>query len=162
MIKTRGLGKVENSITGGNFETGVDSKLSLHLNLTFAYAFKPTDRTTLETDFGYTKWSIFKRATINHNPTNLTAGDNAILNALGVPLDKDYSNGYSVHLGGNHKFTDRFTVLGGTLFYWKVVPKDHFIPAIPDSHRLAFSIGTDYKISKNLWCRYCKISKLHN
>jgi len=151
VIQTRGLAKVENSsfTTGGRFETGVDEKLPLPLNFTFAYAFKPNDRTTLETDFGYTKWSIFKRANVNHNPTNVSVNDNTILTAIG-PADKDYSNGFSAHLGGNYKFTDRFTLLGGTLFYWKVVPKDHFIPAIPDSHRLAFSIGTNYKISKYL------------
>ncbi len=151
VIQTRGLAKVENSgfTTGGRFETGVDEKLPLPLNFTFAYAFKPNDKATVETDFGYTKWSIFKRANVNHNPTNVTALDNTILTAIG-PADKDYSNGFSAHLGGNYKFTDRFTLMGGSLFYWKVVPKDHFIPAVPDSHRLAFSIGTSYKISKYL------------
>ena len=152
VVKTRGLAKVENTLftAGGRYETGVDSKVPLPLNFTFAYAFKPTDRTTVETDFGYTKWSIFKRAPFTHNRTTISALDNTILAAIGVPNDKDYSNGFSAHLGGNHKFTDRFTVLGGTLFYWKVVPKDHWIPAVPDSNRLGFSLGTSYKISKYL------------
>ena len=149
VVKTNGLIKVERSTAGGNFETGGDAKLSLPFNMTFAYAFKPTDRSTIEADFGYTHWATFKRQNINHNPTSITVADNTILNAIG-PADKDYSNGFSLHLGGNHKFTDRFTLLGGTLFYWKVVPKDNWIPAVPDSHRLGFSIGTSYKISKYL------------
>ena len=147
VVKTRGLAKVENTAftPGGTYETGADSKLSLPMNLTFAYAFKPTDRLTAEADLGYTKWSIFKRASINHNPTNVSFFDNTILGAIGAPLDKDYSNGFSINVGGNYKFTDKFTLLFGSWYYWKVVPKDHWIPAVPDSNRLGFALGTNYK-----------------
>ncbi len=152
VVKTRGLLKVENSsfATGGNFEAGADSKLALPLNVTFAYAFKPTDKATIETDFGYTKWSIFKRSSINHNSAGLAPFDNTILGAIGAPLDKDYSNGFSAHLGGNYKITKTFTLLGGSGFYWKVVPKDHWIPAVPDGNRLFLSIGSSWKVSKFL------------
>ncbi len=146
-VHTRGLIKAEGA-TGGNFETGGSAKLDLPYNFTFAYAFKPTDKSTIETDFGYTRWSAHDRVYFDHNPTNLTRADNAVLSAIG-PADKDYNDGFSAHLGGNHKFTDKFTLLAGTLFYWQVVPKDHWIPAIPDGNRLAFSAGGSYKITKH-------------
>jgi len=147
VVKTRGIGKVENSTAAGNFQTGVDSKLPLPLNLTFAYAFKPTDRLTTEIDLAYTRWSIVNNLAINHNATNLTVADNAILNAIGV-ADKDYSDGYSINLGGNYKLTKSLTLLLGSWYYWKVVPKDHWTPAVPDSNRLGFAIGTNYKLFK--------------
>ena len=151
VVRTRGLAKVENSsyTTGGRFETGADEKLPLPLNFEFAYAFKPTDRLTTEIDLGYTRWSTFKRANINHNPMNVSAFDNTILNAIG-PADKDWSSGYSINWGGNYKFTKKFTLLFGSWYYWKVVPKDHFTPAIPDSNHLGFSLGTSYQLCKYL------------
>ncbi len=149
VVKTRGLGKVENSAftTGGVFQTGVDSKLALPMNLTFAYAFKPTDRLTTEVDLAYTKWSTLRNANINHNPANVSAFDNIILNAIGT-ADKDYSDGYSINVGGNYKLTKTFTLLLGSWYYWKVVPKDHWTPAVPDSNHLGFAIGTNYKMNK--------------
>lgn len=143
-VRTRGLIKVENS-TSGNFETGGNAKMDLPLNFTFAYAFKPTDRTTIETDFGYTRWAAHKRLFINNDPVN--GREDAIIAAIGKNA-KDYSDSLAVHLGGNHKITEKLTVMGGTLFYWAAVPKDHFIPAVADANSLGVSVGADYKFNK--------------
>ncbi len=150
VINTRGLGKVENSsfAPGGNFEAGVNSDLPLPLNIEFAYAFKPTDRLTTELDLGYTRWSIFERANIDHNSTNLSVADNAILNALGI-ADRDWSDGYSINWSGSYKATKVLTLLLGSWYYWKVVPHDHWTPAIPDANHLGFSFGTSYAVYKH-------------
>lgn len=150
-VFTRGRIKVENafSTVNGNpfFETGGNAKLDLPLNFTWGYAYKPTDKTTIETDFGFTRWAAYKRLYINSDPVN--AGNDAILAAIGKS-DKDYSNSYSLHLGVNHKVTDKLELRGGSLFYTAAVPNDHFIPAVPDSNRLGLSLGTGYKFTKNL------------
>lgn len=145
-VRVRGLAKVENS-TSGNFQTGSYTKINLPLNFTFAYAFKPTDRTTIEADFGYTRWSTFKRLYITADPVN--AREDIILNALGIQ-DKDYRDGFSLHLGGNHKIGKKWTVRGGWLFFWNVVPEDHYIPAVPDANSMGLSLGVGYEILKNL------------
>lgn len=144
-VLTKGLIKVENSATGGNFETGGNAKMSLPLNMTFAYAFKPTNKTTIETDFGYTRWSIHKRLYINADHVN--TADDAILSAIGKGAgnDRDYQDSYSIHLGGNHKFTKNFTLFAGWLFYWPAVPKDHFTAAVPDAKSMAVSLGASYE-----------------
>ena len=151
VIHTSGLVKVERSsyTTGGSFETGADEDLPLPLNFEFAYAFKPTDRITTEVDLGYTRWSIFERANVNHNPTNVSASDNTILTTIGV-ADKDWSNGFSINWSGSYKFTKKFTLLLGSWYYWKVVPKDHFIPAVPDGNHLGFSIGASCPLYQHL------------
>jgi long-chain fatty acid transport protein len=147
-VLTKGLIKVENSsfAPGGKFETGGNAKINLPLNLTFAYAFKPTNRTTVETDFGYTRWSIHKRLYINADP--VTTADDAILNAIGK-VDKDYNDSYTIHLGGNHKLTKNLTLMGGWVFYWPAVPKDHFTPAVPDAKSMAVSTGFNYEFWKH-------------
>lgn len=146
VVPTKGPIKVENSSFGGRFETGGNAKITLPLNFTWAYAFKPTDKTTVETDFGYTRWSTYKRLFINNDPVN--ANDDAILAAIGL-ADKDYDDSFSVHLGGNHKLTQNLTLLAGGAFYTNAVPADHYIPAIPDSNSLGFALGVDYKFLKH-------------
>lgn len=153
-VHTRGQVKVENS-TSGNFETGANAKIDLPLNLTFAYAFDITPKTTIEADFGYTRWAAHKRLYINADHVNTLPGDlvptreDAILAALGK-TDKDYDDGFSIHIGGNHKFNEKFKLMLGSFFYTAVVPQDHFIPAVPDSNRLGFTAGFNYEICKNL------------
>lgn len=145
-IKTSGLIKVENA-TSGNFETGGNAKVNLPLNMTVGYAFKPTNKTTIETDFGYTRWSNNKKLNIHAGSVN--ARENAILRALGL-VDKDYSDGFSLHVGGSHKLTERLTLRAGSLFYWAVIPQDHFIPSIPDSNKVGFSLGGKYSVTKSM------------
>jgi long-chain fatty acid transport protein len=146
-VLTKGLIKVENSTMGGNFETGGNAKINLPLDFTFAYAFKPSDRTTIEADFGFTRWSSFKRLYINADPVN--PADDGILANIGK-ADKDYNNSYSIHVGGNHKINKKLTLLGGMDYVWKVVPNDHFIPSVPDSNRLGVGLGFNYELMKNL------------
>ncbi len=146
-IFTRGLIKVEDATVGGNFETGGNAKLDLPLNFTWAYAFKPTERDTIEVDLGYTRWSAHKRLFFNADPVN--SSDDALLAAIGK-AEKNYDDSWSIHLGGHHKFNEKFTLRGGSFFFTNAVPDSSFIPAVPDANRLAFTVGGGYKISKNM------------
>lgn len=146
-MRTRGLIKVENATIGGNFETGGDTKIAFPLNMTFGYAYRPTKRSLVEADFGYTRWSTFERTYFNHAPVGNS--NDAILNAIGT-VDRDFNDGYSLHLGGHYDTTDKLTLRGGSFFFWASVPADHWVPSIPDANRLAFTFGPSYKISKHL------------
>lgn len=133
----------------GSFQTGAYSNMDLPMNMTWGYAYSPTPKTTVEADFGYTRWSTYNRLHIIATDT-INAVDNGILRAIGTSLDFDYVDTYSIHLGGNHKLTDKLTLRAGSIFYTAAIPKGHFMPAIPDSNRLAFSVGASYQISKML------------
>lgn len=149
-LRLHGRVRVENGANGSlglgprNFETGAGAEMPLPLNMTWAYAYKPTEKLTIEADFGYTRWSIHRRLYIRTDPVN--AIDDGILTALGNQ-DKDYNDAYSLHLGSNYKVTPKWTVMAGTGFYWAVIPQDHWAPAIPDSNRLQFSLGTGYQFT---------------
>ena len=146
-VRTHGLIKVENATVGGNFETGGNAKLDLPLNFTWAYAYKPNEKTTVETDLGFTRWSAHKRLFINADPVN--SSDDALLAAVGKS-DKNYKDVFSLHLGGNRKVTKKLTLRGGGLFYWSPVTEAHFTPAVPDSNSLAISAGASYDLGKYL------------
>ncbi len=145
VVKTSGIIKVTNS-SRGYFETGGNAKWSLPMNLTWAYAFKPTERATIEFDFGYTRWSSFERLFINADPVS-PAEDN-ILSLIGKN-NKDWKDSYNLQLGGNYKLTNRLTIRGGGYFYTNSVPEVSFISAVPDGNRLAYSLGASYEVNKN-------------
>jgi long-chain fatty acid transport protein len=151
VVNTSGLAKVERGVTGANFETDAYAKYSLPLNFTWAYAFKPVESTTVEFDFGYTRWSTFERLFIDHDSVAAVTSpnDDTIINAIGRN-DKDFRDSFSFHLGGNHKFNDKFTLRLGSLFYTPAGPNSSFIPAIPDANRLGYGGGFGYKITDHI------------
>ncbi|HOW59143.1 MAG TPA: outer membrane protein transport protein [Candidatus Omnitrophota bacterium] len=151
VVKTSGLAKVENSAYyGGNnhYETGVHTKVALPMNMTWAYAFQPTPKTHYEADFTWSHWKTHKRIYFVTDPTK-SALDNAILENIRM-ADKDWRDSYGIQLGASHKLTKKLTLRGGSFFYWTPVPKDHYIPAVPDANHLAISLGLGYDITKNL------------
>ena len=155
VVKTSGLAKVENSDFSGiglaglhAFETGVHTKVALPMNMTWAYAYQPTEKTFYEADFTWSHWKTHKRLYFVPDPTG-NAVDDAILKAIGQG-DKDYHDGYGIQLGVSHKLTKKLTLRGGSFFYFTPVPEKNFIPAVPDSNHLSLSIGLGYAISKYL------------
>ncbi len=155
-VHTRGQIKVENSTATGKFETGGKAKIDLPLNFTFAYAYKPTPKWTVESDLGFTRWSAHKRLYIDADP--VSTADDAILRAIGK-TDKDYSDGWSLHLGGNYKPNAKLTLRAGGLFYWSVVPQDHFIPAVPDSNSAGMSLGAGYAFTKYISADFAYLNR---
>ena len=146
-VKTTGLIKVENSVVGGRFETGGSAKIDLPLNFTWAYAFKPNDGTTIEADLGFTRWSAHKRLFIDAAPVN--ANDDAVLAAIGKQ-DKDWSDSFAMQIGARQRITNKLDALLGAYFVTAAAPKDHFIPSVPDSNRLSFSVGAKYSPTPHL------------
>ncbi|OGX13931.1 MAG: hypothetical protein A2351_07050 [Omnitrophica bacterium RIFOXYB12_FULL_50_7] len=152
VVKTSGLVKVENSSIG-NFETGVHTKVSLPMNMTWAYAYQPTPKTHYEADFTWSHWSTYERQYFVTDPSGSAAND-AILNAIRA-ADKDYRDGYGIQLGASHKLTKKLTLRGGSWFYWTPIPKTSFIPAVADANHLAVSIGAGYDINKYFTADLC-------
>ena len=145
--------------TNGRFETGVHSKMHLPFNMTWGYNYKFNEKTDAGIDFGWTRWSVFDNLYVpvdNISGTNLggLAGfHNSLLNGLfnasgpGGAGDKDWGNAFTLAVGGEHKFTDRFRVRSGAYYYWTPIPKGHFTPSIPDANRLTVTLGFGYDIT---------------
>ena len=156
VVKTSGQAKVENSnipgLFGGlglrNYETGVHTKVSLPMNMTWAYAYQPTPKTHYEADFTWSHWATQKRLYFVADSSG-NAADNAILNAIRA-ADKDWGEAFGIQLGVSHKLTKKLTVRGGSYFYWTPVPEANFTPSVPDSNHLSLSLGLGYDINKYL------------
>ena len=159
-IHIRGKVKVERSsfAPGGRFESGAYSNLDLPMNMTWGYAFMPNPKNTIEADFGYTRWSQHNRLDVI-STDSISTFDDMILAAISLNAH-DYDDTFSIHLGGNHKVNDRLTLRAGTLFYTAAVPKNHLIPAVPDSNRLAFSAGLSYQINQMMALDVCYMNMI--
>jgi len=156
VVKTSGLGKVENSTmlgSPGYLETGVHTKLALPMNMTWAYAYQPTPKTHYEADFTWSHWKTHKRIYWVTDPTG-SALDDMVLNAI-RQADKDWGDSFGIQLGASHKLTKKLTIRGGSWFYWTPIPQYHFTPSVADSNHLALSIGAGYDINKYLTADLC-------
>ncbi len=134
------LGTAQGYDTAPHFESGAHSDVPLPWNLTLAYAYEPTKKWAVETDFGITGWDVFADQNFTFDRPNAT------LNALGT-IPRNYSNTFSYHLGGHYQLNDRFDVLGGFAFYQAASPKRHVDNFLPDANRFIWTTGTTYKIS---------------
>ncbi len=156
VVKTSGQAKVENSnipgFLGGlglrNYQTGVHTKVSLPMNMTWAYAYQPTPKTHYEVDFTWSHWATHKRLYFVTD-TSGNVRDDAILNAI-RQADKDWSDAYGIQLGASHKLTKKLTIRGGSFFYWTPVPSKNFTPGVADANHLSLSLGLGYAINKYL------------
>jgi long-chain fatty acid transport protein len=144
-VTVEGAGGGVDALGPAFFQTAAYGKMALPLNMTWAYAFRPTPKLKLEADFGYTRWSIHRRLYINTASVNPATHD-ILLAAVGKQ-DKDYSDGYSLHLGSDYQVNQKWNVMGGMLFYWASIPADHWNVVVPDSNRLGFTLGTGYSIT---------------
>jgi long-chain fatty acid transport protein len=156
VVKTSGLGKIENSTMAGSpgyLETGVHTKLSLPMNMTWAYAYQPTKKTHYEADFTWSHWKTHKRVYWVTDPTG-SAWDDRVLNDIRM-ADKDWRDSFGAQVGASHKLTKKLTLRGGSWFYWTPVPQYHFTPAVPDANHWAVSLGAGYDINKYLTADLC-------
>ncbi len=168
LIRLKGLAKGENIAndfvggTSGRFETGVHTKLHLPMNMTWGYEYTINKKTSVSTDFGFTRWSVFDNLNVPVDPiagTNLgglSGFHNTLLNSLfntpgpGGATDKDYHNSFTFGWGVSHKATDKLTLRGGNYYYTTPVSGHHLTPAVPDSNRTGVTVGLGYNLTDNL------------
>ena len=134
------LGGAQGYDTFPHFESGAHSDVPLPWNLTFGYAYEPSMKWAVETDFGITGWNVFADQNFTFDRPNVT------LNALGT-IPRDYKAAVSVHTGGHYQLSEKTDLYGGFAFYQAASPKNHFDNFLPDSNRYMWSCGTSYQLT---------------
>ena len=87
---------------------------------------------TAEAD--YTNWSTYDKITVNWD--NDTRTDSDI---------KDWKSVWALKLGTEYKYSDTWKFRGGLLYDMNPVKDTRIDTRLPDSDRLAFSIGAGYE-----------------
>jgi long-chain fatty acid transport protein len=97
----------------------------------------------------WTNWSrIGTSAVVQGNGAPAT-----VLSGFGggnVTLPFQYEDGWFFSVGAEYQWTDRLAVRGGVAYEKSPITDDVRIPLIPDNDRTWVSVGSTYKISKDL------------
>lgn len=110
-------------------------------NIVIGYSFRPTTNWNIEVNIDWTDWEKLNTVTLNTIP------------ALGgaVQLPFNWRSSFFYELGVTHNFENGWSVSGGYIFSENSVPSAFFNPAVPDSNRHIFSLGTGRKYERWSW-----------
>ena len=111
-------------------------KVTLPDSWAIGYNHKFDDRTRVELNGTYTKWSTYDALNIN-------------IEGLGtIASPKNWSNGWRYALGVEHKLSDKYTIMGGYAYDESVIPFDGADFIVPTGARRTYSLGFQYHDKK--------------
>lgn len=108
--------------------------------LTLGVAYKPIDKLSLEVDYLWFKWSVFKEI-------NLSFPANSSLNNT---IREDYRNAYQIRFGAEYWAMDNLALRGGFMYDHTPTPTHTLSSMLPDADRYNISGGIGYKLGKAL------------
>lgn len=120
----------------GDIFTKAHGKVTLPDSWAIGYNHKFDDRTRVELNGTYTKWSTYDALNID-------------IEGLGPqPSPKNWSNGWRYALGVEHKLSDKYTIMGGYAYDESVIPFDGADFIVPTGARRTYSLGFQYHDKK--------------
>jgi long-chain fatty acid transport protein len=133
---------------GDNYETGMESRLSLPQTISLGYAFKPNNKWTFEADAIWTDWSCVQEDFVKYTEE----GDPNILALLndGNPLSKDWNATMSYGIAAKYQATDKWVLRCGYLYAGTPVPAANFEPSMIDMEMHCVSVGAGYALKKDI------------
>ena len=109
-------------------------KVVLPDSYAIGYNHKFDDKTRVELNGTYTRWSTYDKLNIYFdNPYTPDSLDT-----------KNWSNGWRYAIGVEHKLSDKYTLLAGFAYDGSVIPDEHADFMIPTGNRRTYSLGTQY------------------
>lgn len=128
------------AVTGKNHFTTAHGKVTLPDSWAIGYNHKFDDRTRVELNGTYTKWS-------SYDALNITF-DEPFLGQAGSPSPKNWSNGWRYAIGAEHKLSDKYTIMGGYAYDESSIPFDGADFIVPTGARRTYSLGFQYHDKK--------------
>lgn len=123
-----GLGATSSSSFGS--EIGFPNTVGL------GYGIRLSDKVRLEVNGEWLQWSRFQSL-------DLDIGNNSFL-LPSTQIPQDWSDTFTVGIGGDYRFNQHFAVRGGYQFYQSPVPDEAYSPTIPDADQHVFTVGFAY------------------
>lgn len=121
---------------GMSIKTDAYGKVTLPDSWAIGYNHKFDDRTRVELNGTYTKWSSYDALDID-------------IKGLGtVASPKNWSNGWRYAIGAEHKLSDKYTIMGGYAYDESSIPFDGADFIVPTGARRTYSLGFQYHDKK--------------
>lgn len=130
----------------GKVNTTAHGTVVLPDSYTIGYGHKFNDKTRMELQAMYTRWSTYDNLNLALDTPVLTPNG-----AMGVlPDEKNWKNGWRYALGIEHQLSDKYTLMGGLAYDQSGVPDATADYMVPTGSRTTASIGVQYhdKIQK--------------
>jgi long-chain fatty acid transport protein len=124
---------------------GGTGKASMPLpgNLQVGAAYEIMPELTVEADFQFVRWSVYKALSIEISPV-IPSGQGTI------SQEKNWDDGYLLRAGAEYKFNADITLRGGLILDLTPQPASKTEPMLPDADRTDITLGGSYKINDNL------------
>ena len=123
-------------VNGMSIKRDAYGKVTLADSWAIGYNHKFDDRTRVELNGTYTKWSTYDALNID-------------IEGLGtIASPKNWSNGWRYALGVEHKLSDKYTIMGGYAYDESVIPFDGADFIVPTGARRTYSLGFQYHDKK--------------
>lgn len=123
-------------VNGMSIKRDAYGKVTLPDSWAIGYNHKFDDRTRVELNGTYTKWSTYDALNIDIEGLGTTASP------------KNWSNGWRYALGVEHKLSDKYTIMGGYAYDESVIPFDGADFIVPTGARRTYSLGFQYHDKK--------------
>lgn len=121
---------------GMSIKTDAYGKVTLPDSWAIGYNHKFDDRTRVELNGTYTKWSSYDALDID-------------IKGLGtVASPKNWSNGWRYAIGAEHQLSDKYTIMGGYAYDESSIPFDGADFIVPTGARRTYSLGFQYHDKK--------------
>lgn len=123
-------------VNGMSIKRDAYGKVTLPDSWAIGYNHKFDDRTRVELNGTYTKWSTYDALNID-------------IEGLGtIASPKNWSNGWRYALGVEHKLSDKYIIMGGYAYDESVIPFDGADFIVPTGARRTYSLGFQYHDKK--------------
>ena len=118
--------------------------VTLPENWMLGYGHKFNDKTRMEFNANWTRWSRFDSFDITFNPFFMapTGGAQEVQNPQG------WKDGWRYAIGVEHKLSDKYTLLAGIAHDERGIPDDHANFMVPTGERDTYSLGIQYHDKK--------------
>ena len=124
----------------------VESKLKLPHNITAAGGYKITPEWFAELDVQYVTWSAYDKFAVDFKD-NAPGHQVPQAEPGTVTKARDWSNGFSYHLGTTYDLRPGLQLRAGYLYEEAPNSPDHLDPSLPDSYRHFLALGVGYEVN---------------
>ncbi|OGR98078.1 MAG: hypothetical protein A2016_02575 [Elusimicrobia bacterium GWF2_62_30] len=132
-VKAKLEGDLE-AVTSATSVTAVKTDLTLPDMLEIGAAYKGYANWLITVEADYTNWSTYRNIIIRKQSDNSLVSKDI----------KDWKSVWAFRIGAEHKLNDAWKIRTGAFYDMNPVTEKRFETRVPDSDRLAWSIGTGY------------------
>lgn len=128
----------------GNIPGGIDGtaygSVTLPESWSLGYGHKFNDKTRMELNATWTRWSRFDAFWMNVNPPVLTQSS--------IGGEKNWKDGWRYAIGIEHKLSDKYSLLAGIAHDERGIPDETGDFMVPTGERDTYSLGVQYHDKK--------------